>query len=298
MFYFKMVGYLLRVALPSGKSKVIRSKSLKHPFIRVGTRNHPVTTIPDYTLLNDETTMFVLDAKSPKESVLNKSHIQQAYSYAIHPEIKCQEFGLCNGRQLAFFNINNAEPALLLNFDEYESRWSDIEKYLSLKYLLKTELRKFSPDFGYKLSRLGIDKNSDFIMLGVRLNLFGKVSDSLMTAGANTDLGGVEHCASFDFPSKMLEKIVAGLPPLLGNRFCDALKKSPFRAAAGLVIELDITVRLGEETQGQDEKFIPLIIKKVHEARFNPSPILNDPKDTPSHIFQLRDAFEIEFNSE
>ena len=53
--------------LPSGSVKVTRSKSLRHPFIRVGTRNHPVTTIPDYTFYVDDKPRFVLDAKSPIE---------------------------------------------------------------------------------------------------------------------------------------------------------------------------------------------------------------------------------------
>ncbi len=279
--------------LPTGKSKVIRSKSLRNPFIRVGIRNHPVSTIPDYTLLHEEKPIFVLDAKGPKENVLESGHIQQAYSYAIHTEIKCQEFGLCNGRQLAIFNVDQVEPILILNFDEYESRWLDIERHLSPKYLLKPALRRFSPDFGFKLSKLGFDRNANLTMLGVRLNLFGKVNDSLITASANTEFGGTPHCVSFDFPYTMLDKVVAGLPEPLGNMFCEALNKAPFKAVAGLVIELDITATLGEETQSHDEKFIPLFINEIHESRFNPSVVPNDPNDIPDHIFQLREAFKL-----
>ena len=112
----------------TGPSRVIRSKALKHPFIRVGVRNHPVTTIPDYTLYNEETPIFVLDAKAPNESILQDKHVQQAYSYAIHPEIKCQEFGLCNGRQLVVFNINlNVAPnsAILSKNHIITVSWAD-----------------------------------------------------------------------------------------------------------------------------------------------------------------------------
>jgi predicted type IV restriction endonuclease len=73
---------------PSGSDRVIRSKSLVHPFIYVGTRKHPVTIIPDYTLLSDGKVLCVLDAKSPTEDILSREHVQQAYSYAIHPEVK------------------------------------------------------------------------------------------------------------------------------------------------------------------------------------------------------------------
>jgi len=279
--------------LPTGRSRVIRSKALKHPYIRVGTQNHPVTIIPDYTLLYDQKPIFVLDAKGPKESVLKDAHIQQVYSYAIHPEIKCREFGLCNGRQLSIFNVDQSDPVLVLDFDDYESRWLEIERHLSPKYLLKPELRKFSPDFGFKLNRLGIDRNIDLIMVGVRLNLFARVNDDLLTASALCDFGDVEHFVSFDFPSEMLKKMVAGLPEPLGDMFCEALNCSPFQAAAGLVIELDLTAILGEETQGRDESFIPLLIQEIHESRFNPSLVPNDPKDIPSHVFQLRKAFKL-----
>ncbi len=279
--------------LPSGEIKVIRSKTLRHPFIRVGTRNHPVTTIPDYTLLYGDKPIFILDAKSPSENILDSHHVQQAYSYAIHPEIKCNEFGLCNGRDLVIFDANIEEPLLQLSFEEFENRWGEIEKYLSPKHLLNPALRKFAPDFGYKLSRLGIDQNTDLVMLPVRLNLFGKVNDNLITASANVDFGDVPHCVSFDFPSSMLKSIVAGLPDQLSEMFLEAMSRSPFQAAAGLVIELDLTARLGDETQGQSEKFIPLIIKEIHDSRFNPSVVPNDPNDIPPHVFQLRKAFTI-----
>lgn len=275
---------------PSGTARVIRSKTLKHPFIRVGTRNHPITTIPDYILLHEDKIIFVLDAKGPTESVIDKNHVQQAYSYAIHPEIKCQEFGLCNGRQLAVFNIDNPEPILLLNFEDYETNWINIEKHLLPKYLLMPELRNFEPDFGYKLSRLGIDGDTHLIMQDVRLNLFGKVNESLVTASANIDIAGIPHCASFDFPYSMLSKVIAGLPKQLSDEFCSALNRAPFQAAAGLTIEIDLTATLGGETQGKNEKFIPLLIQEIHDSRFNPS---DDPNDVSYDVFQLRNAFKI-----
>ena len=66
--------------LPTGTTRVTRSKSLKHPYIRVGTRNHPVTTIPDYTLFVDNKTLFVLDAKAPSQDVLGSDHLKKTGS--------------------------------------------------------------------------------------------------------------------------------------------------------------------------------------------------------------------------
>lgn len=279
--------------LPSGSPRVARSKTLRNPFIRVGTRNHPVTTIPDYTLYINDKPVFVLDAKGPAEGVLDQNHIQQAYSYAIHPEIRCDEFGLCNGKELSIFNTSQIEPLLHIKFEDFDSRWSDIEKYLSPKYLSDPVLRKFAPDFGMALLRMGFNKQTQMHMLETRLNLFAKIDDSLMTASANCNIGSCDYCVSFDFHPSMLPSIVSGLPDELAQRFTDALNRTPFQAAAGLVIELDLTVNLGDITQGQSEEFVPLIIKEVHASKFNPSEVSNDTNDIPPYIFKLRDHFVV-----
>ncbi len=151
--------------LPSGSTRVTRSKSLQHPFIRVGTRKHPITTIPDYTIYVNDKPLFVLDAKAPNQDVLSDDHLQQAYSYAIHPEIRCEEFGLCNGRELVLFNTQQTEPLLHLRFDDFESNWSDIEKFLAPKYLREPMLRRFAPDFGLALKRMGFNKDIEIVML-------------------------------------------------------------------------------------------------------------------------------------
>ena len=225
--------------------------------------------------------------------MLAENHLQQAYSYAVHPEIRCGEFGLCNGRELAIFDTNHTEPLLHLKFEEFESRWPEIEKHLGAKYLAEPFLRLFKPDFGHALKRLGTGQDTELVMLGTRLNLFGRVNDQLLTASANCDFGGEWHCVSFDFPVSILESVVSGLPHPLKKRFCDALNRAPYQAAAGLVIELDLSAKLGDETQGQSETFIPLIIKEILASRFNPAEVPNDPNDIPPHVFKLRDAFVI-----
>jgi len=107
---------------PSGSIRVVRSKTLVHPFIYVGTRKLPVSLVPDYTLLSGDKALCVLDAKSPHEDILSRQHVQQTYSYAIHPEIKCINFALCNGKHLAVFSVDDPKPLLVLAFHELEAR--------------------------------------------------------------------------------------------------------------------------------------------------------------------------------
>ena len=277
----------------SGQNRVVRSKTLVHPFIFAGTRKHPVTIIPDYTLLHNDQPILILDAKSPVEDILADNNIQQAYSYAIHPEIRCKHFALCNGKRLVVFHIDHAKPLLVLPFNEFESKWDEIEKHIAPRYLLQPDLRQFKPDLGFKFARLGIGVKSELVLIGVRLDLFARVNDKLFTAGANCDFGDEDHCVSFDFPTNLLDSILAGIPKSLGDQFRKALLCAPFVALADLVIEIDVEVRLGSETQGQFEPFIPLIITKILASRFNPSPVPNEPTDRPPHIFRLRNAFEI-----
>lgn len=278
---------------PSGEYRVIRSKVLKHPFIQIGTRKHPVNIIPDYTLLHNEEVLLILDAKSPTEDVLDPAHIQQAYSYSIHPDINADHFALCNGKHLAVFNTRISKALLVVGFHEFESRWDEIEKHLGPKYLRQPELREFAPDFGFGLLQMGLSRDAAIVLMGVRLGLFGRVNDRLFTASANTDFAGRKHCVSFDFPPELLDQILAGLPGPLCARFNEALSRAPFQAAADLCVEIDVAVHLGGETQGQSEVFVPLVIEQVLAARFNPEPVAGDPNDIPPHVFRLRSAFKI-----
>jgi hypothetical protein len=266
---------------------------LKHPFIRVGTRDVPVTLVPDYTFYHAGKPIFVLDAKGPRENISKDKHVRQVYSYAVHSEIGCREFGLCNGRSLVLFDVNRREPILELGFKDFEKRWADIERYLLPKFLIKPGLRNFRPDFGFKIKGLGFE--GEFTMLGVRLNFFAKVHDWLYTANADCEFAGSAHCVSFDFPVAMLGDVTAGLPAPLKSRFVEALTHQPFKAIAGLTIELDLKVKLGSETNGTSEPFIPLVIQKVLDSRFNPSEVSPDTNDYPPEIFQLRKSFRVKY---
>lgn len=279
---------------PTGKQTVVRSKTLVQPFIYVGTRRHPVTIIPDYTLHFDGRPVLILDAKSPSESIMSAANVQQAYSYAIHPEVRTNNFALCNGRRLAVYSVASPTPLLDIPFEEFESRWDDIEKHLAPKYLLKPELRKFAPDFGFKISCLGMVGGNEIIMIGVRLGLFARVSENLYTATVNTTFADLDHCVSFDFTPEQLPKMVEGLPSELAEMFLGALSRAPFQACADLVVEVDLRTHLGEPIEVQHETFVPLVVDEVLGSRFNLVPPPSLPTDIPPHVFRLSKAFKLD----
>ena len=171
-------------------------------------------------------------------------------------------------------------------------KWYQLELggvYLSVRFLLNPAMRDFVPDYGLALARVGLEKTAIIMMLEVRLGLIARVSDRLYSACSNVKIGTLDHCVSFDFPAEMLSEIIAGLPPLLRVRFSDALRRAPFMADAGLIIELDLMTHLGDLTQGQHDKFVPIVIDKVLKSRSNFDPT-DERKDIPDYVFQLRNA--------
>lgn len=277
---------------PIGEQVVVRSKTLEQPFIYVGTRRHPVTIIPDYTLYFQGRPILVLDAKSPSESVTSPANVQQAYSYAIHPEVRVHHFALCNGKRLGFYSVEKAEPLFNIPYEEFETRWNEIERHLAPKYLLKPELRNFKPDFGFAVSRLGLTPHAEIIMLKTRLGLFARVSQDLFTAAVNTEFAEQEYCVSFDFKPEHLPLLVAGLPNQLQEQFIEALSRAPFQAGADLCVEVDLRTHLGEQIEVEHEIFVPLIIDEVLGSQFNPFPPPGG-EDIPPNVFRLSKAFKL-----
>jgi hypothetical protein len=139
----------------SGPNRIIRSKGLEHPFLTVGSKNRPITLIPDYLLTVDGNFTFVLDAKAPDEEIKTGQNVEQVYSYAVHPEIRVELFALCNGREFILFEIHQAEPVLYIHISEVAHHWEDLVKYLApLKAAtqLPKRLRKAgssSPEVGF-----------------------------------------------------------------------------------------------------------------------------------------------------
>lgn len=91
----KFLGYKA-----SGSSRVVRSMPLQHMFVSIGSKKNRISIIPDYVFYDDNKPYWVLDAKAPWEDITKTNHVEQAYSYAIHPDIRAELFALCNGKVL------------------------------------------------------------------------------------------------------------------------------------------------------------------------------------------------------
>lgn len=122
----KALGYL-----PNGTNKIIRSKKLSHPFVSTGSKEIPLTNFPDYLFEVDGKYAWALDAKGTEEEIRTGDNRQQAYFYAIHPEINVQYYALCNGRDFILFHISRNEAILYFSLSEIEKHWNALTQMLS-----------------------------------------------------------------------------------------------------------------------------------------------------------------------
>lgn len=149
----KALGYA-----PSGKSKIHRSKTVSHPFVKVGTKKRKLINFPDYLLDVEGKYAWVLDAKAPDEDIKSGEHVEQTYFYAIHPEIRVPYFALCNGKEFIVFETNKSEPALHFHLSEIDKHWGQLKQILGPEAFSKpgalpadqTELPKTNGSFDYK----------------------------------------------------------------------------------------------------------------------------------------------------
>ncbi len=119
-------------ALGYNNNTIERSKSLKHPFLKTGSKKRPINLIPDYLLKVENNYAWTLDAKAPNEKIVNSDNVEQVYSYAMHPEIRSTYFALCNGIDFAVYRISNTnQPVLLFSIDEIEYYWEKLFNLLS-----------------------------------------------------------------------------------------------------------------------------------------------------------------------
>jgi len=112
---------------------IIRSKTLLHPYLTIGSKKRiPIKLIPDYTIKVANNFAWVLDAKSPKQNVNDKDHVEQVYSYATHPEIRSTYFAICNGIEFSLFRRESTnQPILFFKINEIDEYWDKLRLYLS-----------------------------------------------------------------------------------------------------------------------------------------------------------------------
>lgn len=255
----------------TSNNKIIRSKPLEHPFVQFGTKSQKANIIPDYLLQIDNVFKLVLDAKSPSEEIRTGKNVEQVFSYAAHREIRSNMYGLCNGREIIIFDINETKPKLQLKISEIDANWHELFSVISPLALTKPYIFKFRPDFGFYLRRLGFDDKTENTFLGLWINGIGKVSENIYSIASSITFEDKVYLASFDFDKSLFPKFLNVLPIVKREKIRIALSNYPFKLNIELKeesVNIGIVAKLSPKIEcGRDEAFVPFIVISFIDKR-------------------------------
>ncbi len=135
---------------------VIREQSLRYPQIFLGRKDPRKDPLlrgkADYILEAGERVRWVLEAKAPDREILIDD-IEQAWSYANHPEVRAVYFVLSNGRTFHVYqtrNGPNVAPIFILKYEELSTNLSRVKNLLGPEAILRDN-PSIIPDTGEPL---------------------------------------------------------------------------------------------------------------------------------------------------
>ncbi|WP_181901726.1 type I restriction enzyme HsdR N-terminal domain-containing protein [Thalassotalea euphylliae] len=249
---------------PSGNNKMIRSRSLEHPFVYIGSQKRKINIIPDYVLEVSNSPKLILDAKGPNEDILKGKNVEQAFSYAIHPDIRVRYYALCNGRQLSIFDVTKRNHIAIIDVNELDENWDTVHRLLSPIALTKPELLNFKPDYGMYMLKAGAPRGQRHHFEPMGVPMIAKVEDNLYTICVNIGFGEDYLATSFDFGKKEYKQLLSCLPKEASKEIRNGLRRQPYRVLLEEnTPEVCIDAILGSgRYSNENEEYIPLIVER------------------------------------
>jgi hypothetical protein len=149
----EIIAPLLRhLGYRSGTSaNVIREQALRYPKVSLGrkdTKKDPeLRGRADYICEVDDSVRWIIEAKPPQAGI-TINDIEQAYTYANHPEVRAVYFCLINGLKLQIYQTNqgpDVPPILEVDYDKFDESFSIIENIIGAD-ALKRDHPRIEPD--------------------------------------------------------------------------------------------------------------------------------------------------------
>lgn len=249
----------------SGTNRIIRSRKLVHPFVSIGSRTRKIEIVPDYLLEVNKKLAWVLEAKAPTKEIIDSKHVEQAYSYAIHSEIRVPYFALCNGREFVLFHISKPKPIIHFDTLATPSYWDNLKKLLAPQNVLDYDY-SLKKDFGLHLKRLGFDRFESLIFPDTPIAFIAKMQDDLYTFGSGVRYDDSDtYVASFDFDGRVLEQLAGKIPGKAMMLLREPLKGTMTHVTfANTIYRIDVDCKVGNRIQeNEGEIFLPLWINRV-----------------------------------
>jgi hypothetical protein len=251
-------------------NKIVRSKRLEHPFVALGTTQHRISLIHDYLMYADERPAWILDAKSPRESVVDSDHEAQAYSYVCHRDVRADWYAVCNGREFAAFHVADMsrEPRLRFPIAQLADYWSDLWHSLAPE-TVRSQDGSYLKDFGIHLLKMGFTHDMELTFLSVAVPSFGRADDSAYSINAPVLIEDQKYFATFDFDKERLNQLIPLLRPDLAAHVSQALAKVPSLLTFGgdYFPRVGATARLATKMQeNAKEHYLPLEVLEFRPA--------------------------------
>jgi hypothetical protein len=248
----------------SGPYLIHRSRALKHPFVYLGSKPHKIEIIPDYIFEVKGHLRWVLDAKAPSEDVRRGKGPQQAYSYAMHPDVRVSLFALCNGRRFTAFEISRLDPFLDFELPDLHTYWPKLAARLAPE-TFNNQAEVMVPDLGLHLRRLGLQPGRKMKFPLMCIETVSRISDTHYTFAAGFDSDKSTFCGSFDFKADLLPAFMEFIDDRVRHLVSYQLSHSPFRAdLRGIRPELSLVCRLSDRIENNHdftEQFSPFDIE-------------------------------------
>ena len=254
----------------SGKNRIVRSKSLTHPYVYIGTTERKINIIPDYVLYVNGEPSIILDAKAPNEDIVKGKNVEQAFSYAIHKEIRAWLYCLCNGRKLTIFSISEYEPIAEFELKNINEDWKKVERFLKPEYFERPYLADFHPDLGMSLLKVNSNTNIDYVFMSIWISELIKLSNNEYSINSGLKYGDNDFLASFDFNEKQYNEFLKLIPLHYKEAIVASLSIRPFSANFNVEYQLEIGVvaKLTNKvirSEMTNECFIPFKVEKFNK---------------------------------
>lgn len=224
----KRLGYSV-----SGQNKIIRSKSLVHPFVSIGTSKRKINIIPDYLLTVDNQVSWILDAKKPSELITEGKNVEQAYCYAMHKDVRVNLYGLCNGKQLVVFQISTQDPILNIALSEIDKHWKEVEEVLSPQHIKNPFLKFIRPDYGIHLLKGGLKINDRLYLKNLSIKAISKIEDTKYSISIDINENDMLLHCSIDFNLDLFEQLTSQMEDDLSTFTKERIKYQPFMVLFG-----------------------------------------------------------------
>jgi hypothetical protein len=252
----------------SPPNQIKRSVALAHPYVQIGSKRHQVNIIPDYLLIKDGVNHFILDAKAPSENIQTGKNVEQAYSYAIHSEVRTGLYALCNGYEFTLFSISHIKPILSFKVNEIEKHWISLAHYVATNSVFVATT--FLPDLGLGLVRMGfaVKENKEKIVQifsMVDIETVDRIDNDTYGIQAQMTLDNIAFHGSFDFPTDKFDRFLKSIYPAeVRNQIEQALIRNPFHwqrtehafAITGFCCEISDYVH-----ENGNEAYTPFIVR-------------------------------------